>query len=298
MRLLKNAIIMPLIGSMDKYTGGIYTSSGEFIKDSVTYRGYAPEQKDPYEILKGSYIYGGSLFGHFGHFIWESLSRLSTIRKCTPEYPILFISPNDTIYNMQRIFFKSIGLRNRIHIIKNTVQCENLIYDSPKSSVSPVFISDEQLNALCSFNFDENKKDKLKKIWLSRSKLPDDKLRKVVNEVKIEQSLLKSGFHILHPEKLSLIEQTRIISSADVVAGFDGSQFFSILFSKNVYGKFYVFNSRPVIPNTLPYAFQRKGVDHSLNTFRITDVGNSEWKISHKYYAEESDKILDILSKA
>ena len=298
MQILKNATIMPLAGTMDKHTGGIFRSPEDFIDDSITCRGIKPEWEPPREMLEGVFIYGGSLFGHYGHFIWESLSRLAAVRKCNSAYPILFISPNEEIYNMQLMFFKAIGVRNNIKIIKIPTQCENIIYDAPQSSLSPLFISDEQIRALEYFNFGENGKDKFKKIWLSRSALPGDKFRKVVNEVEIEQILRDRGFNIIHPEKLPLMEQARIVNRADIVAGFDGSQFFSVLFSKDIRGRFLIFNSRPRIARTLPYIFQRKGIEYALNTFKVKDVGNEEWKISHKYFAEDADKIIDILSEA
>ncbi|MDR2489138.1 MAG: hypothetical protein LBD42_06585 [Desulfovibrio sp.] len=55
---------------MDSFTGGIYSSDGEFIEDSlIRNRGKSAQIQKILEHLYGTYIYGGCLFGHFGHFI-------------------------------------------------------------------------------------------------------------------------------------------------------------------------------------------------------------------------------------
>lgn len=64
---------------MDSFTGGLYSSDGEFIEDSLLYRGRQAQLQKSIEYLHGTYVYGGCLFYHLGHFIWESLSRLYTM---------------------------------------------------------------------------------------------------------------------------------------------------------------------------------------------------------------------------
>ena len=273
---------------MDSFTGGVFTFDGQFIEDSLLCRGRPAELQKPVEHLSGTYIYGGCLFGHFGHFIWESLSRLYTIRQCK-NYPILFISPNDRIFNVQKMLFKSIGVNNEILLVKASTSVESLIYSSPGSTLNPVFISDKQIDSLKYFDFAENTSKE--KIWLSRSKL---EYGKVTNEPAIEKELIKAGYDIIHPQTLPLREQVRLVGTSDIIAGFDGSQFFSLLFSKEVYGKFFVFNRRRGIPSTIPYAFQKRNVTFEQHIFDLESV-NSEWPIT-TYHLPEPTKIIEILN--
>lgn len=154
MRAIKHALIMPLEGTMDSFTGGVFDSGGEFVADSVIYRGHAPERRKYSEHLQGTFIYGGCLFGHFGHFIWASLARIAAIRKCRP-YPLLFITPNDHLFNTQKLFFKGMGIRNEIILVTKPTLVENLIYAPPHSSLSPLSMSQEMLDALAFKDFGE-----------------------------------------------------------------------------------------------------------------------------------------------
>lgn len=147
MKIIKEALIMPFDGTMDAFTGGVFDSGKDFMADSVIHRGQAPELQPHGEHLQGTFIYGGCLFAHFGHFIWESLSRITAIRKCKP-YPLLFITPNDHLFKTQQLFFKSMGIRNEIILIRKPTLVENLIYASPQSSLSPLSMSGEMLDAL------------------------------------------------------------------------------------------------------------------------------------------------------
>lgn len=260
------------------------------MEDSIVYRGKQPQLQKHVESLSGAYIYGGCLFAHFGHFIWESLSRLYAIKKCK-DYPILFICPNDeAAVSLLRVFISSIGVRNKVHLVKVPTLVENLIYSSPGSSISPLGITDDQIDALQHFVF--NEKSYNKNVWLSRSRL---KAGRIANECFIEDELRKSGYEIIYPETLPLREQVRVVSSSNIVAGFDGSQFFSLLFSKEARSKFFVFNRRKRIPDTISYAFEKKNAEFSLYTFDLEYVDGDG--AGRNFRLPAPDTLLDILKK-
>jgi hypothetical protein len=285
MKLLKNSTIIPLEGTMDSFTGGVFSSDGQFLEDSLLKRGRQGQLQKYTEYLHGTYIYGGCLFGHFGHFIWESLSRLYAIRQCK-EYPILFITPNDKIFNVQKIFFETIGVKNELLLVKVSTSVENLIYSPPGSSVNPLFITDEQISSLKYFTFP---KTGSRKIWLSRSKL---KFGKIANEVTIETELKRLGYEIIYPETLPLREQIKLVATSDIVAGCDGSQFFTFLFSEKIYGNFFIFNRRKDIPQTIPYSLTKRNIEFSLHTF---DLDDTEEK--HIFYQSDPHRIINVLTK-
>jgi capsular polysaccharide biosynthesis protein len=287
MKLLKNATIIPLEGTMDFFTGGVFSSDGQFIEDSLLDRGKPAELQKPIQHLSGTYIYGGCLFRHFGHFIWESLSRLYTIRQCK-ESPILFISPDDGY----REFFKLLGVNNEIFLINVPSSVENLIYSHPGSSLAPLYITDEQINALKYYNFNKNKKNTNEKIWLSRSKLL---FGTVINELSIEKILAIIGYKIIYPEMLLLQEQVRLISTSDIVAGFDGSQFYSLLFAEDISSKIHIFNRRNKIPDAIPYVLQKRNIDFELHNFTVEYIcGEGAWSY---YIHSEPEKIVEVLRK-
>ena len=285
MRILKNALIMPLEGTMDEFTGGLYESCGEFVSGSLIKRG-SPTGPQPYqETLKGTYIYGGCLFGHFGHFIWESLTRLDIIKKCK-DYPILFISPNERIFNTQKLFFKTLGIKNEIIVIRKPARIEKIIYGEPQSSLYPPSMSDSLLAAMGIKRFDELSE---RKVWFSRTKL---KYGKILNEEEIEANLRPLGFEVIYPEKLPLLEQIRLIATSKIVSGFTGSQFFSAFFAKNILGKFELFNRRSNVPDTIPFLLSHKDINGSVNMLDIKVVD----KFNLNIVSMEPEKIISILS--
>lgn len=282
---------MPLAGTMDSFAGGVFSSDGKFIEDSLLHRGTPAQLQKTIEYLDDTYIYGGCLFGHFGHFIWESLSRLYAIRQCK-EYPVLFITPyDDFIISIFQDTFKAIGIRNEIRFIKVPTSVKNLIYSSPGSAVHPVFITDEQINALKCYTFTNSSCPQ--KIWLSRSKLQNGKYGKITNEQFLEEELVKLGYKIVHPQTISLHEQVKLISTADVVAGFDGSQFFSVLFAREIQSKFFVFNRRKNIPETIAYAFKKRNVNFSLHNFDLEYLDGEG--AGANYYHPHLHEIIAIL---
>lgn len=289
MQLVKDAIIMPFEGTIDAFSGGVFNSQGKFFEDCLTYRGREPQLRAAEDIFEGTYIYGGCLFAHFGHFIWESLARLATIRKCRT-YPILFISPNQRLFDTYKFIFHAIGIKNDIHVIDKPAVVKQLIYSPPQSSIRPLIITDEQIKNLACIN--AKYKNQYRKIWLSRSKL---KYCRVTNEESIEGMLKLMGFNIIYPERMTLIEQVKIINSANIVAGFDGSQFFSSLFSNNVSAQFYIFNRRPNIPDTISYALKKKNISHTMMTYKVKLDQCDENFNGKNYQALEVDKIVNDL---
>jgi len=292
-KLIKNSTILPMKGFPSALTGGVFTSDGEFLEDSIVERGLPRELERPVEYLSGTYIWGGCLFGHFGHFILESLARLYAFRQCK-NYPILFINENDSVFHYQKTIFESLGIKNEIIRIKIPTSVENLVYSKPGFVLNPLHIIDEQINALKYFYFQKNgglNCDKnSKKIWLSRSNILTGA---VVNEFPIEKILKKIGYKIVHPENLSLQEQIRLISTSDVVAGFDGSQFYTLLFALDISSKFYIFNRRPKIPEAIPYVLQKRNVEFELHNFDVEYIcGEDAWAY---HIHSEPEKIIEIL---
>ena len=290
--ILHNAVVLPLSGTMDSFTGGLYDENNEYVNGSVVYRHTLGEFQEPQTQLKGTYIWGGCLFAHFGHFIWESLSRLYTIRKCKNDVPILFITPNK-LFNYHKLFFDTIGIENEIKIIEEPTLVENVIYSEEGSSLKPLFITDEQLDALGYFQNCHNKNSE--NIWVSRSLLNDNQAR-VTNEIYIENELQKIGFKIIHPEKLPIKSQIKLLGNSNVVSGFDGSAWFSLLFSKNVNSKVIVFNRRVHKIDTVEYILKAKKINSDFYALPVKYIsGTWAWE---NYEHLEPDKIISILKDA
>jgi capsular polysaccharide biosynthesis protein len=153
-----------------------------------------------------------------------------------------------------------------------------------------LFITDEQIDAMSCLHFPEENPGG--KIWLSRSRLQSGR---IMNEEFIESEIAKIGYEIISPEALPLREQVKVVSTSDVVAGFAGSQFFSLLFAKEIRAKFVIFNRREKIAATIPYAMKKKKVAFSSHIFDIQYVSGDTTRASTNFAHLHPEKIIDIL---
>jgi len=252
--LVRNARVMPFQGTMDFFRSGVFDAKGRFYENSIIADRAKPSELLPVtQKLSGTYIFGGYLFFHFGHFLLESLSRLYAIRQCR-NYPIIFTSPNDKTAEAHKLLFKFLRVDNEIVFQTEPVEVENLIMADAGSVVEPPFLFAEQVRALGIFRA-SGQEIADRKIWLSRSKFKGGGLE---NEAEVEMELEAMGWTIVHPEELTYLEQAQLVSTSRQVAGLDGSAFYSALLADTVHGEFTVFSRRNIIPEILRMALTAK----------------------------------------
>lgn len=288
---------MPFRGCMDEFQGWLFDENGVFVRDSIEYRGMQPPIENPCLDLKGKLIWGGSIFLHFGHCIWETLSRLYCIRKCGSKFPVVFISPNKNV-RCVRTLFKMLGIKNKIVLIDRPTTVEQIFYSPPGSSICPLQMSREQVDALSYFDCDQQQG--LEKVWISRSALQEWQ-HKDKNEAVIENELKNIGFTIIHPEKIPVKQQVDIIASSRLVAGFDGSAWFSLFFARKIFSRAVIFNRFEAVVDTVKYLMEIRNIEHEIHEL---PVGVDEfdqhksWQTWQKnYYHLHPEKIVEILNE-
>lgn len=278
----KNARMYPPIRSSEVNSdevvfgyGGILDEFDDFIEDSSFIRNGRKFFLKPIKKINiknklfGKYIYGGMILVHYGHFIIESLTRIWFYEK--EKIPILFFlaskgfaKPKHFEKSFVKEIFEIIGIKNYKFITENTL-VENLIVPMPKCrhgtwksedfllsdnfipENKKAFMEQDYINSISKITCKEE--DLQYKVWISRSDLIDspikdnDKNRPKFDWVlSLEEELKNLGWIIFHPQHFSVKNQIKIISKAKVLAGFDGSAFFSLLFLKNYKGQIKIFN--------------------------------------------------------
>lgn len=226
-------------------------------------------------------IYGGYLFGHYGHFVLESLSRLWAIQSLG-KYPIVFASRINSLRSWQREIFNILGVENVI-IIKKPTCFDELIVPSPGFQMADFFTSKHARY----LEKQECKVTKRKKLWLSRSSFRK-KIHHadIVNESDIEHHLSNKGWEIIHPQNYDISEQLLILSEANSIAGIAGSAFHTLLFLKDYQGKVDIINrpgwhqtNSPIKTYTMIAETKKlKQQVHNLN-FKPMTSGNQKGKI-------------------
>lgn len=179
------------------------------------------------EALGGTWIYGGVLRPHYGHFLLESLSRAWFLRR-RPDLPILWHAANGkaVLSPWHREVFAMLGMpEGRMQVILRPTTVERILLPDVgcviERSLHPV-----QARALALFPAPAPRLGR--RVWLSRSRLPDS-LSKIEGEEALEHRLEAAGWSILHPQTLPVWRQLAAMADAEEIAGFEGSAFHSVL---------------------------------------------------------------------
>ncbi|MDR0239942.1 MAG: glycosyltransferase family 61 protein [Deltaproteobacteria bacterium] len=255
MTVLRQALIMPLRGTLDQFSAGVFQGEDclpasllwrnreprldgrpappEAVRQALGLGSSAGEAEDRADRLKGTYLFGGYLFRHYGHFLIETLSRLYALKQCAA-VPIIFSSTHRDIMPWQRDAFKLLGLHNPILMLTRPAVADQLMLAAPAFAL-PDIVTPEQIEALGALPAPPRTD---KKIWLSRGCYLGGGL---LDERALEPHLQAMGWEIIHPQFLPIRKQTALIASAARVAGMDGSAFHTALLAREIRGRFTIF---------------------------------------------------------
>ena len=226
---ITGAIVVPDEKNSGQTMVGVFDQFGNPVRQALLYRNYGQvsfQHNDPPKkafSVEGTYLFGGGRSGHFGHFLLESLSR-TWASEAVPDASILWTdgsSPN----KWQSQIFNSLGLSHRHATLAGPTQFERLLVPDPGYRIQDFFhpthvdfLSKAQIACAGASG---------KKVWLSRTKLAREK--QFSGEKVIEEWLVKVGWEIIYPEKLSVQEQLQIFAHASVIAGIEGSAMHSVV---------------------------------------------------------------------
>lgn len=194
--------------------------------------------QEPATTLTGSYVWAGMIYGHFGHFIAETLPRLLSITACLqadPSARILGFATNG-VTNVSLTgmgwFLDRIGIDPaRIDVITGPTLVPSLTVPPPpftgRFAYDPALLGLIDRSALAAAT------PSGERIFVSRGKLGKPSTR-VQNIAEIEALYAAHGFTILHPEQLSLPDQVARLTACAVLAGENGSALHWSLYSKHI----------------------------------------------------------------
>ena len=236
-----NAYVTP---DADQKKGGVFTADGYMASPALISRGRSETPffdptvntfNDKDAVRLDHAVYGGRLVGHFGHFLLETLPRLTFLKEAT-DFPLIFHC-DESLMNVyqkscQNYLLSSLGISfERIVIANKTLNIGNLIVPWPAFEIRrKIHKSFLEFTAGLAPSSSGSHGIGAKKIFLSRTGLAASGLRKITNEVKIEQAFADYGFSIVHSQTLSFPQQIETFQSAEIVAGFAGSAFHNLLF--------------------------------------------------------------------
>lgn len=229
-------------------SGAVYDGGGCLVSRSQRVGGLAHDHalsvdptrlptkdEEPVE-LEGSWLYGGTWFNHFGHFLTETVTTL------WPQEPVDGVIFHPFWFGRERLPYQLEAMRLLGHVRRPSivgrlrVRVQELLVPTrpylPNGSAAPeaLDVYDRLREAALPGGEASGGQDGPERVFLSRSRHNEGSAggrsasrRGVANDAEVDALAARLGFHVVFPEDLSLSEQIVLASGARVLAGPSGS---------------------------------------------------------------------------
>lgn len=238
--MVENAIVVPP-GPQGKgkwQPSGVLSADGSLIQNSISWSSMkepvnsAPKMPAPDEIteLAGTHMFAGISYGHFGHFITESMTRIWALDELREKIDGLVFTPKNQMKDNLRPFDVYADLVQHLGLGGIPISCptgpirvENLYL--PKQGFGLGDLTEgsrkfrEYIRRNAGVNVTPNGADK---VYISRSRLGKDR-GGLLGEWKLERHLEAEGYRIFHPQIESKYDQLAQYRAAKKVIAVDCS---------------------------------------------------------------------------
>lgn len=229
---------------------GVYDANRDYCHDAVLWRRrpLMVPSKDPVfadedATLKGTYLWGGVLHAHFGHFLVESLGRVWGYAAAGEKLDgVLFLEKRaDTdlqtdgsavawqsdeaalLRGFQEQMFEQLGMTAPIGLVRAPVRVERLIVPGQGFGMGPMAAGTPAFRQFIQERVgSEIAAEGPERLYLSRSAY-GARRGGVIGEDRIEKRLVQDGYTIFHPQTESLTTQIARYKAAKDIVALDGS---------------------------------------------------------------------------
>ncbi|MEP5730992.1 MAG: FkbM family methyltransferase [Sulfitobacter sp.] len=231
---LENAYVVPpteqgfvqRAGVLD--ADGSYHSGGALWRNgrSLTTKPQMPQEDIP--LRKGTWLWGGVSWMHFGHFLTESMARLWALDHLDRDIDgILFIPKRSrngsTVVDFQEDLIAAMGSDKQMICLGAPEQVERLIVPGQGFGLGLMITATSEFRDAVSKRFGKAiPADGPKKLYISRSRLPAGR-GTLIGETELEAHLEADGYTIYHPEKHDIKHQIATYKAAKKVIAAEGS---------------------------------------------------------------------------
>jgi hypothetical protein len=236
-RVSGGLVIPPPKGDQNRSVqkSGVIDADGQFVERSITWRNgtqvnVEPPMPDPATIteLPGAWMYAGPLFGHFGHFLVESISRLWAVGQLKGQIEGIVFTPKfqnrpQHILSVYQPMLESLGVDVKILNLEDPTRVETLYVPQQGFGMFEMIEGAPEFRDFINANAGRNvTADGPEKIYISRSALPPAR-GSLLGEKQLEAYLEAEGYTIYHPQKDSFEKQMATYKAARYVISVDGS---------------------------------------------------------------------------
>lgn len=212
-------------------SSGVLTADGDPCPSGALWRKLrpltlSPEMPDgPIEKLPGTWIWGGVLAGHFGHFLMESTGRLWGLDAHPEADGIIFVPKGPklkSLYAWQEEFLALAGVAKRTVLAGEPLQVERLLVPGQGFGLGQIVRGTQATRDFFSGFAAEVSPQGGGKLYISRSNLKPQK-GLLIGEHELEERLAADGYEIFHPQKHSLQVQVARYKAAHRIIAAEGS---------------------------------------------------------------------------
>lgn len=240
-RVVENAIVVPWGRGQKRAMArpaGVFTAGGVFCEDAVTYRAASrpttvqPEFPEPDEIkheIKGTVLFGGMAYGHFGHALCESIARLWALDAYAGQIDqVLFLPKKKVTWPVRSLtllkpMLRTLGEVPELTAINDPTRVERLVIAPQAFGVNDMIGGTPEFREFTDARWRQRiKAEGAEKIYISRSEVFRKRGRFLLEE-RIEAELEKEGFTIFHPQQHDLETQLAQYKAAKVIVSTDNS---------------------------------------------------------------------------
>jgi capsular polysaccharide biosynthesis protein len=175
-------------------------------------------------------MYGGVLFGHFGHFLMDSLARIWAMRELRDKIDGVVFTPKNNggnlehMLNVQRPLMQALGMDCEVKVLTAPTRVDQLFVPWQGIGIGDNWeIATPEYRAyMADFGGKAIEPEGHDKIYVSRSALPRARAS-FLSEKLIEKHLEAAGYTVIHPQKMSKEEQIAQYRKARWIVSPDGS---------------------------------------------------------------------------
>ncbi len=231
---LKDAVVVPPAEQNFVQKAGVlhrdgtYHGSGALWRNGRSLTTKPPMPEGDLPLRKGTWLWGGVLWMHFGHFLVESTSRLWALDHLKDKIDgILFIPKRprngDEVHQFQRDLIALLGTDVPVICAAAPERVEHLIVPGQGFGLGRMIEGTKEYRDAFANRFGKDvKADGTEKLYISRSKLPAGR-GNLIGEAELETKLAAEGYAIYHPEKHDITHQIATYKAAKQVIAAEGS---------------------------------------------------------------------------
>ncbi|AHM04404.1 hypothetical protein roselon_02053 [Roseibacterium elongatum DSM 19469] len=221
-----------------KRAAGLFDATGAFMPEGQCWRYRAgpitvppvpPAEMGQIERLEGRWLFGGLCYGHFGHFLVESSTRLWALDALDGIEGIVFYPKQQLTHERRQFrhllpFFAAMGLEHlAIRAPQKPVVIDELAVPPPGFGMEEMMAGRPEFRAWMRDNLGAAiAADGPEAVYVSRSRLPS-KRGSVLMEDRLEHLMEAAGYTVIHPQEHPLEQQIALWKAARRIVSLDGS---------------------------------------------------------------------------